>query len=149
MQQVEMKIGTTLRLQILKNIQNSKIFIFSCKSNSRIAVHPLVCPSLTAQNAYCLSKLCLLIIMPIDHKAYELSDLLMQLLVQVSEPRMLSYFEPTFLYNILRFYSICVFQNQPARWHCCSQVTLTVHKEFQSPLSFSVAKSYEFKKRLK
>ena len=29
-----------------------------------------------AQNAYCLSKLCLLIIMPIDHKAYELFNLL-------------------------------------------------------------------------
>ena len=55
--------------------------IFSCRSNSRIAnVHPSVSLSSIAQNAYCLSKSCLLIIMPIDRKAYELSDFLLQLL---------------------------------------------------------------------
>ena len=50
---------------------------FSRESDSRIAnVRPLVCPSSIAQNTYCLSKSCLLIIMPINHKAHELSDLI-------------------------------------------------------------------------
>ena len=38
------------------------------------------CLSVINRNAYCLAKSCLLIIMPINHEAYELPDLLSRLL---------------------------------------------------------------------
>ena len=60
---------------------------YSRESDSRIAnVRPSVCLSVTKTTQplrikpVCLSKSCLLIIMPIDHKAHELSDLLSRLL---------------------------------------------------------------------